>query len=143
MSMREWCIALLAGAVAGGGGTIAVQQTRPAVERKAAKPAPKTARPAAKTSAALPARAPVIFDCPMPSAALSPAGIGAIASTSFPATAGFPPLSGGLWDGGGVFLPLPTPPPSVPEPAQWALLVTGFGLIGLALRRSVSREGGR
>lgn len=29
----------------------------------------------------------------------------------------------------------PLPPPAVPEPAAWALLMTGFGLTGLMLRR--------
>jgi hypothetical protein len=28
-----------------------------------------------------------------------------------------------------------SPPPAVPEPAMWALMVTGFGLVGGALRR--------
>jgi hypothetical protein len=27
------------------------------------------------------------------------------------------------------------PPGDVPEPATWAMMLTGFGLIGLALRR--------
>lgn len=31
--------------------------------------------------------------------------------------------------------PLPPPPPGVPEPGSWALLIAGFGLTGAALRR--------
>jgi hypothetical protein len=31
----------------------------------------------------------------------------------------------------------PPPPPAVPEPATWALLISGFGLVGAAARRRV------
>ncbi len=34
-----------------------------------------------------------------------------------------------------LFTPVPTPPGGVPEPASWALLIAGFGLTGVALRR--------
>lgn len=49
-----------------------------------------------------------------------------------------PPFGGG---GGGIFLlppggtvVTPPPPPAVPEPAAWATLILGFGLLGGALR---------
>ncbi|BAK64758.1 hypothetical protein SLG_00830 [Sphingobium sp. SYK-6] len=32
-----------------------------------------------------------------------------------------------------------TPPPAVPEPATWAMLIGGFALTGLAMRRSATR----
>ncbi len=36
----------------------------------------------------------------------------------------------GLYNGG-----LLTPPPAVPEPASWALMLAGFGTLGMAMRR--------
>ena len=62
----------------------------------------------------------------------------------------FPPPGGGGGGGGGVFIPPPivttaVPPPpatsAVPEPASWAMMLLGFGMIGAALRRKV--RGGR
>jgi hypothetical protein len=52
--------------------------------------------------------------------------------SNFDFTFGFPTLSdgniGGLWAGGNVVF-------GVPEPANWAMLITGFGLIGAIQRR--------
>jgi hypothetical protein len=44
----------------------------------------------------------------------------------------------GLSDGGLGFIQLRLPPistPAIPEPASWALLLAGFGVVGLAMRR--------
>lgn len=48
---------------------------------------------------------------------------------------GFP---GGGIPGGGIPTPVITPTPitPVPEPATWAMLLVGFGLVGLTLRRT-------
>ena len=35
----------------------------------------------------------------------------------------------------------PPPPPSVPEPATWAMMLLGFGAAGTALRRSRRKDG--
>jgi len=35
----------------------------------------------------------------------------------------------------------PPPPPAVPEPATWAMMLLGFGAAGTALRRSRRRDG--
>jgi len=35
----------------------------------------------------------------------------------------------GVWPGGG------EAPGAVPEPASWALMIAGFGLVGIAMRR--------
>jgi hypothetical protein len=34
-----------------------------------------------------------------------------------------------------VFATIAAPPPAIPEPASWAMLIAGFGLTGAALRR--------
>jgi len=38
------------------------------------------------------------------------------------------------------FFGSPTPPPGVPEPATWAMMLLGFGAAGTALRRSRRKE---
>ena len=46
----------------------------------------------------------------------------------------------GTYNGGSGFLPVgppPPPPPAAPEPASWALLIVGFGLVGAAARRRI------
>jgi hypothetical protein len=45
------------------------------------------------------------------------------------------PSGGFLTDTNGVLPPVVTPPPGVPEPASWALLIAGFGLTGAVQRR--------
>jgi hypothetical protein len=42
---------------------------------------------------------------------------------------------GGFFTPGSGALPPVTLPPSIPEPASWAMLIAGFGLVGAALRR--------
>ena len=142
IGLREWCIALLSGAI-GVGSAVAVQQA-PVPRKAVAKPAPKRIMPRPTPTPAAPSR---ILDCPLPSA--DPFGaasiepfVGAAPQTSvfFPA-AGFPPAHLVVPGGGGVLPPVTPPPtippavPGVPEPAAWAMLITGFGLVGLAARR--------
>ncbi|WP_309604050.1 PEPxxWA-CTERM sorting domain-containing protein [Phenylobacterium sp.] len=69
--------------------------------------------------------------------------------SALPATCGFTPLSQAGWRVGKVkqlfdvgklpspnlTLPMAKPSTGTPEPATWAMLVTGFGLVGLAARR--------
>lgn len=44
------------------------------------------------------------------------------------------PLSGFLTDSNSVLPPVVTPPQGVPEPANWVMLIAGFGLVGAAQR---------
>jgi hypothetical protein len=79
----------------------------------------------------------------------APAAIPAVAATPLPGGAppivfpGITPLPGG---GGGIIFPpivetpvippvIPPTTPGVPEPATWAMMLIGFGMIGHALRR--------
>ena len=129
---RELCIMLLGGSL-GVGGAVGVQKVSPGRETVRAKQGQPEARAAGR---ARPVRvtpapaAPVMLDCPAPG----------------PFTAEPVPLAPipGLEPGGGGGTPWPPPPgggggnpaaPSIPEPAQWALLLAGFGLVGVAARR--------
>lgn len=138
MTLAKLCALLIGGATVGSVGTVAVQQVRD----KAAKSA-KAVKPRAH---ALPRVA--IMDCPLPGngaavlavtdlssgfAALSPGG--PVALPTFPGPA--------LGGGGGLtpFVPLPpivfppSPLPPVPELDSWALMLGGFGLVGMAMRK--------
>jgi hypothetical protein len=142
ISLKDVCALLLAGGV-GAGSVVAVQQ----VEK------PRTAvRPKAKPAAARPAPPrPKLDDCP---AAVAPLGGGGVlpelalgGPQGLPSPLPVPPeaslrpgLGGGLSVGppgdgsAGVLLPPPPVGPGVPEPAAWGMMVSGFGLIGVALR---------
>lgn len=145
MSLKDICGLILAGGI-GAGSVVAVQEVRqpkprPAV--KAAKPAkpaisrPRTARAATTT--------PLIAapDC-VPSPFSAPGDGSGLPSGIFAGTPGFDPFIGGGpagGSGGGGFPPggLPgggeIPTSIVPEPGPWGMMISGFGLIGLALRR--------
>lgn len=142
IGLRDFCIALLAGSM-GAGGTVAVQHA-PKTKKVVARPAPKRIAPRPTPAPAAPSR---ILDCPLPPADPFGAGVvepfaGAAPSTPvfFPA-AGFPPIPPVVPGGGGVLPPVTPPPtfppavPGVPEPAAWAMLIAGFGLVGMAARR--------
>jgi hypothetical protein len=150
IGMKEFCALLLAGGM-GAGSVVAVQQARPAASK------PKAS--AAKTQKAAPRRTHTaqLNDCPV--LAESP-GLGILSPIIPPEDSplldggrpgagmallpspgpGFP---GGIGGGGG-FLPLTPPSPPggpgisapIPEPISWAMMVAGFGLVGLSLRRS-------
>lgn len=136
MGLREFCALLLAGGM-GAGSVVGVQEVRRTVAPSkvvTAKPAPPRARPTRP-----PAAGPRILDCP----AVSPLPPGFAVPPALPAGPidwfAPPPTPGGAAAGG---ISLPTPPPAapVPEPARWAMLIAGFGLLGLALRRRPARE---
>lgn len=143
-ALKEICALILAGGV-GAGSVVTVQEVkpRPRVERKAPVVRQAAARPA-------PPR-PKIEDCPTLVAPLGGALVPRLADVQPPphlmpppgsvpdssAVARPPAGGGGTIGGGGGVTPLPPlPPPGgiVPEPAAWAMMVSGFGLIGVALR---------
>lgn len=131
MTLRDFCVALLAGSM-GVGGTVAVQKARPVVQKKApAKPSKvvKTT-PAAPRAPAVATPSPML-DCPMPSAGDVPmVDLPTLGMSTGPTT-----YSNGVWvhdGGGGVW---GGPGAAVPEPTGWAMLVAGFGFVGLSLRR--------
>lgn len=143
VGLKEFCVLLLAGGV-GAGSVVTVQKVaKPQVAAARPKPRPKPARAAAPPRPALP-------DCP---ATIAPLGVGSLPefAQSFPQglpsplpvppEAGLRPgiggglvLPGGGGGSGGVLLPPPPVGPAVPEPAAWAMMISGFGLVGLALR---------
>lgn len=150
IGLKEICALVAAGGM-GAGGVVAVQQVRPSgVHRAKPKPAPRMVRAAPK-----PRPAARVDDCPVIASSLgtgfsadlapiapfeqtpmadltSPGGL-----PSLPGGGGgyFPPDGGGSGGselpGGGGNRPLP---PGVPEPAAWVMMVSGFGLIGMAVR---------
>ncbi len=143
-SLKEICTLLLAGGV-GAGSVVAVQEVRPrpkAEKRTAAKPRPAVAA----------ASRPALNDCPVLGGALVPEFNASLPPSGDPGVSSFPSVAGhGLWvpggaGGGGSLLPPrpggptivvpPTPPPSapIPEPAAWAMMISGFGLVGVAAR---------
>lgn len=136
IGLRDFCAALL-GVAVGGAGVVAVQQAKPAKPRAAKAtshapaPAPQVQRFARPSGGDI-----VIFEgvhvapfCP-PSILMVP---------SFPPEAalshGAPPTGGG----GSGFLPPPfsSAPGAIPEPATWAMLIAGFGMVGASLRHKV------
>ena len=145
------CALLLAGA----GSVVAVQQARPAIAKVKAK-----YKPAVHRAVAAPAREiPRVVTPACPSmaaplgggfAALGPMqgvdipALGTPMQTPpsgiyFPGGGGIPYYPGG---GGGGYTPVdpvpgpgPDPIPGVPAPANWAMMLTGFGLVGVSLRR--------
>jgi hypothetical protein len=141
LGLKEICALLAAGAI-GVGGTVAVQHAKPTVTRSKARPA-KAAKPRIARSAPAP-----LQDCPSvtdmavlpPAPLLTPMGspgggladLGVVAGPGF--AEAFPGASLPTDDPGLPPLPAPEPLPPVPEPAAWAMLVTGFGLVGAALR---------
>lgn len=138
-ALRDFCIALLGGAVGVGGGVATAPKVKPAIERRlAAKPRPAPERTA-------PPATPILFDCALPGTAIAAPGALAPPVSDWP---GFAPVSG-WWDGGWTYTPPPrVQPPTfspvaaapVPEVAAWAMLVTGFGLVGASVRRKGRRQ---
>ncbi|MFN3592404.1 MAG: PEPxxWA-CTERM sorting domain-containing protein [Thermaurantiacus sp.] len=145
MGLKEFCTLLLAGGM-GAGSVVAVQEVKPRTQQ--VRPAPK-AKPAVKRPA--PARpqqaaAARLDDCPI----YAPLAGSVLANLGVPANPqiafGTTPIPGGAgggapWGpgpGGGGSGIDPFPPGGgapIPEPAAWAMMVSGFGLLGLALRQ--------
>lgn len=149
VGVKEICALLLAGGI-GAGSVVTVQQAVPAVKKASA---PKAGKPAARRPQAA-ARPAAINDCPsqlgvlgqnMALPALAPIDVApglplgqtAMASAGGGRGAGVGVPGGGI--GGTDFQPAPPADggfaPGVPEPGTWAMLVGGFGLVGLAMRR--------
>lgn len=150
VGVKDICALLLAGGI-GAGSVVTVQEAVPAVKKassgKAAKPA---GRPAARHASTRPT---ALADCPsqlgllgrnMVLPPLSPIDVAPglpLGETAMGIVAGMPGGGGGIpglggdgivpgpGDGGGII-------PGIPEADTWAMLIAGFGLIGLALRRS-------
>lgn len=148
VGIKEFCALLLAGGI-GAGSVVTVQQAVPAAKKASAPKStkPTAHRPAARHAAARPS---ALNDCPsqlgvlgqdMALPPLTPIDVAPglpLGETAMGASAGGPGV-GGLpgftgsdvspGPGGGVI-------PGVPESDTWAMLIAGFGLIGLALRRT-------
>jgi hypothetical protein len=145
MGLKEFCTLLLAGGM-GAGSVVAVQQVQPPRTQQA-RPAPK-AKPASVAARQAAAR---IDDCPiyapLPGSVLANLGMPENPQIAFGGTT--LPRPGGGGGGGFEFPGLggvdPFPPGGggtapIPEPAAWAMMVSGFGLIGLALRSGRSDQ---
>lgn len=152
IGVKELCALLAAGGM-GASGTLAVQHVKPTAAHHAkSKPAPR--RIAAKPRA--PAR---LTDCPATAASLGSGALGSLAPIaplqetpmaaltsptmmgapfSIGSFAAPPPVNGGARESA---LPAPSgQTPGVPEPAAWALMVSGFGMVGVAARRTQARN---
>ncbi len=151
VGLKDFCVMLLAGGI-GAGSVVAVQEVKPRVTKARAAPAAKPAavRPAAQPSGG----GAAIDDCPVfaplpgsvladlgmaPNQQIDPGGAfqiapgpGAVVIPGF-GSGGSGGSGGGGGGGGGTSV--------VPEPAAWAMMVSGFGLVGLALRREPQRGG--
>ncbi len=147
IAVKEICALLIAGGL-GAGGTLAVQQVKkPAAVRKASKPAqyspvrhaPASAAPRAMNDC--PAQVAGLAE-PMQLAPIPPMDVAPgldISRTPLSMATGHGPgtsLPGDIGTGGQNGGVTPIIIPGVPEPYSWAMLVTGFGLIGLAMRRT-------
>lgn len=151
MGLKEFCALLLAGGM-GAGSVVTVQAVKAPSQReaRAAKPKPRPKQVAARPRPKLP-------DCPVVVAPLghgllpefaeaAPLGrpmlapqlpTGEVAPAVGPGPALLPPVSAPI-----TIQPLPAPPVTgaIPEASTWAMMVAGFGLIGLALRRREQAE---
>lgn len=134
MNLKDIC-ALIAATSLGAGGTVAVQKaTKPKpVKVRAAKASEPAPRPPA-----LPA--PSLYDCPTPSLDFMP--MGSIAESGSDLASQAPIHTGHYND----WLPYratvgAAPAPGVPEPGTWAMMIGGFGLVGLGMRRKAVQDG--
>lgn len=148
VGVKEICALLLAGGI-GAGSVVTVQQAKPAISKAKAK-APKAHKTASRNVTRTQVR-----DCPAMAAPLG-GGIADLAplptfenlmqGAPAPGTQmafvpdgggiGIPGVIGGGGGGGsGPSILPPSPAPGVPQPASWAMMLTGFGLVGLAMRK--------
>lgn len=154
VGLKEICAMLVAGSM-GAGSVVAVQHAKPPQAKVKAKPAKaKPARPAPRPvrQAAPPLDCPTVSSLGGGLAELGPIAPMELAPTQGLSLSGqlagaggggggmlLPPLVGGGASSPAAFPGLPAGGDSlvsgVPQPATWAMMVSGFGLIGLALRR--------
>jgi len=153
IGVKELCALLAAGGM-GASGVVAVQQVKPARAQHAkVGPSPQIKKASAPRPAAR------LNDCPVTTASLGGGSIANLApitpfeqtpmaSISAAAPIGvaggggfvpFVPFNGGGGSGGSD-LPGGGFSPGIPEPAAWAMMVSGFGLVGVAMRRSGGQE---
>ena len=146
VGMKEICALLLAGGI-GAGSVVTVQQVEPATST----PKKKASAPKAHKTQSRNVTQATVMDCPtlaaplggdiadlapLPSFETLAPGSGPAQVASLPGGGpGIPGLiPGGGGGGGGSIDPL-GPPSGVPQPASWAMMVTGFGLVGFAMRK--------
>jgi len=134
--------AMLFGGMIGSGSVMAVQKAKAVSPKVAHAPKAKTGagNPGSKAVRAWnPAPASVtILDCPTPVIG-SPWGIEPYQPAGLtPPTpdALLPPHAVEQPGGGGVVLLPPSYSPAVPEPGAWAMFIVGFGLVGMAMRKT-------
>ena len=112
-------------------GTGVVVQTVPAARQyvhKQTAPAKSTPRPAHAFSA------PGIAPCVVVGDVFGGTPVsGGFLEIVPPAAFGHGP-SVGFTPGGTIYPTQPVTPPAVPEPSTWGMLITGFGLVGAAMR---------
>jgi hypothetical protein len=131
--------AMLFGGMIGSGSVVAVQKAtshKPSANVKKS-PASHTrkAQPV-RNAYKLPSRGPALLDCPTPGLTGSPWGIEPYQPAGFlPPQPGTLPPSVEQPGGGGVVLLPPSYSPAVPEPGSWAMMIAGFGLVGMAFRQ--------
>jgi hypothetical protein len=144
LTTAKICAILLAGGLVG-----ATVQKHSSPKREVGRPAQVKGKPGVSLSGASGARAghprqppaspPRILDCPTPAPSLGPGEWAPPPSPALPPVAGeaprlpLPPF-GQPGGGGGTAASPPSFPPAVPEPGTWAMMLAGFGLVGLSLR---------
>lgn len=141
-SQLAWCAAVLGAGTVGYHAPPVVKKAKAYVAKAKGEPG-KAAAPRAVVDRApvRPAAPTVILDCPMPSV---PAIDGSLEYRLEPAwsqpwphgsyAVAQPPIGGGS----GFFPPVA---PRVPEPGAWVMLIAGFGLVGLSLRKRGTEHG--
>jgi len=137
LSWKTWC-AMMLGAGVGVGGTVAVERAAPKptihkAVKASMKPMPKPERAAVRQ----PEPRPPLQDCP------ASLGVGAMPVFAAPEIAPAPLFSEPLmpaWRDTPFVGYLPPSPDMVPEPETWALLVVGFGLVGVSIRGRKARS---
>jgi hypothetical protein len=127
--------AMLFGGMIGSGSVVAVQKAtshKPSANVK--KPPVSHTRKAQPVSKPYKLPSPAILDCPTTLG--SPWGIEQYQPAGFlPPQPGTLPPSVEQPGGGGFVLLPPSYSPAIPEPGTWAMMIAGFGLVGMALRR--------
>lgn len=143
IGMKDFCVALL-GIGLGVGGTQVAERSKPQKRQQASAPAqaqPGGVLPSVTRHARPGGGDLVIFWAPG-AAPFCPPSVATIPQVSAPGGWGSAPSApgAGVWaGGGGVTRPSPG---GVPEIDTWAMLVAGFGLVGLSMRRRTRANSG-